>query len=106
MTSASVATGDTKVCEKVRPREPAPAPTASTKSTPVKSPEKKKSKGDSEKDPMVKDLSGSFENVAGHAAPESLAQTRLTIDLESPVESTWKRTNSEVGSLVHSNPLE
>ena len=79
------------VSEKVRPREPVVVPTASAKSTPVKSPEKKKSKGgiDSEKDPMVKDLSQTFDRVAGDAAGISTA-ARIDLD-DSPMTSTGVR---------------
>ena len=78
----------------MRPREPVGVvPTASAKSTPVKSPEKKKSKGDgieSRKEPIVKDLSGKFDSVAG-GAPS------VPIDLEdSPM------TSSAVRNLVTS----
>ena len=95
-TATSVAQGGAAVGEKVRPRDPvvpAVVPTASAKSTPIKSPEKKKSKGDtemvSEKEPVVKDLSRTFDRVAGDAAAE-------TIDLDSPM------TTSGVGFSVNS----
>lgn len=95
-TATSVALGGAAVSDKVRPREPVLAPTASAKSTPIKSPEKKKSKGgiESEKEPIVENLSGKFDSVADGGAGKPTAET---IDLdESPMTGTVG-----VGGLVN-----